>query len=63
MKAQNRAARDIPNTVTVHHGKLPLVDAVHFNHEGQVTLGKMTADAVEAFPKKSKSVIPKELSQ
>ena len=63
MKAQNRAARDIPNTVTVHHGKLPLVDAVHFNHEGQVTLGKMTADAVEAFPKESKSVIPKELSQ
>lgn len=63
MKALNRTGRDIPNTVTVHHGKLPLVDAVHFNHEGQITLGKMTADAVEAFYKKNKSAIPKEPSQ
>ncbi len=63
LKAQNRAARDISKTVTVHHGKLPLVDAVHFNHEGQITLGKMTADAVVAFYKKNKPAIPKEPSQ
>jgi hypothetical protein len=49
LHAQNRAGRDIPHTTTVHHGKLPLVDAVHFNHEGQVTLGKMAADALQDF--------------
>ena len=43
LMAHNRAGRDIPNTVTVHHGRLPLVDAVHFNTEGQIMLGKMTA--------------------
>jgi len=50
LMAHNKAGRDIPNTTTVHHGKLPVEkDGVHFNHEGQVKLGKMTADAVEAF--------------
>ena len=48
--AHNKAGRDIPNTTTVHHGRLPVEkDGVHFNHEGQVKLGKMTADAVEEF--------------
>ena len=51
LKAHNRAGRDIPNTVTVLHGKLPLVDAVHFNTKGQLTLGKMTASAVKKFNK------------
>lgn len=60
LKAQNRAGIEIPNTVTIHHGQLPLVDAVHFNFEGQLTLGKMTADAVKAFNKKDKSAAPEE---
>lgn len=47
LAAHNRAGRDISNTTVVHHGKLPVQkDGVHFNHEGQVKLGKMTADAV-----------------
>jgi len=50
LMAHNRAGRDIPSTTTVHHGKLPVEkDGVHFNCEGQIELGKMTADAVEAF--------------
>ena len=37
---------DVP--ATVHHGMLPVEkDGVHFNHEGQVRLGRMTADALE----------------
>jgi|GEM_PF-1089574 len=64
LKAHNRAGRDIPNTVTVHHGALPLVDAVHFNHEGQITLGKMAADAVEKVDQAKKpadgKTLPKE---
>ena len=54
LKAHNRAGRDIPNTVTVLHGKLPLVDAVHYNTEGQLTLGKMTSSAVKKFYKAKK---------
>ena len=54
LQAQNRAGREISNTVTVHHGKLPLTDAVHFNAEGQIRLGKMTADAVEKLYKGKK---------
>lgn len=50
LMAHNRAGRDIPDTTTVLHGQLPKEkDGVHFNHEGQIKLGKMTADAVEAF--------------
>jgi hypothetical protein len=50
LKAHNRAGREIPDTVTVHHGKLPTMpDGIHFNAEGQITLGKMAADAVEEF--------------
>jgi len=33
--AQNRAGREISNTVTVHHGLLPVnADGIHFNTEG-----------------------------
>jgi hypothetical protein len=50
--AQNRAGRDIPNVVNVHHGKLPVgQDGIHLNAEGQIKLGKMTASAVEVFYK------------
>ena len=50
LMAHNRAGRDIPNTVTVHHGRLPVMDdGIHFNAEGMLILGKMTADAVEAL--------------
>jgi len=53
LMAHNKAARDIPKTTTIHHGSdLPKEkDGVHFNHEGQMTLGKMAADAVEKFYK------------
>ena len=48
LMAHNRAGRDIPNVVTVHHGRLPVkADGVHFNAEGQIKLGKMTASAIE----------------
>ncbi|MBT3381281.1 MAG: hypothetical protein HN742_06715 [Lentisphaerae bacterium] len=50
LMAHNKAGRDIPNTTTIHHGKLPTnADGIHFNTEGQIKLGKMTAAAVEAF--------------
>ena len=50
--AQNRAGREIPNVTTVHHGKLPLrEDGAHYNAEGQIKLGKITASAVEEFYK------------
>ena len=52
LMAHNRAGRDIPKTTTVHHGDLPKgSDGVHFNHDGQMALGKMAADAVEKFYK------------
>ena len=50
LKAKNRAGRDIPNAVTVIHGTdLPKVDALHYNTEGQLTLGKMASSAVKTF--------------
>ena len=50
--AHNNAGRDIAGVTTVHHGRLPVgKDGVHFNAEGQIKLGKMTASAVEAFYK------------
>jgi lysophospholipase L1-like esterase len=50
--AQNRAGRDIPNVTSVNHGILPVLeDGIHFNAEGQIKLGKITASAVEAFYK------------
>jgi lysophospholipase L1-like esterase len=51
--AQNRVGKDIKDATTVHHGKLPCVpDGIHFNTEGQMTLGKMAATAVKALYKK-----------
>ncbi len=48
LKAKNRAGRDIPNAVTVIHGTdLPKVNAVYYNTEGQLTLGKMASSAVK----------------
>jgi lysophospholipase L1-like esterase len=50
--AQNRAGRAIHNVTTVHHGTLPVMDdGIHFNAEGQIKLGKITASAVEEFYK------------
>jgi len=51
--AHNRAGRDIPNTVTVHHGRLPVLDdGIHYNAEGQLMLGKMAASSVEISSQK-----------
>jgi hypothetical protein len=48
--AQNRVGRDIPDATTVHHGELPLLDdGIHINAEGMITLGKISASAVEEF--------------
>ena len=48
--AQNTAGRAIPNVTTVHHGTLPVMDdGIHFNAEGQIKLGKITATAIEEF--------------
>ena len=45
---QNRAGREIPNVTTVNHGTLPVMDdGIHFNAEGQIKLGKITASAIE----------------
>ena len=50
--AHNKAGRDIAGVTTVHHGRLPVgKDGVHYNAEGQIKLGKMTADAIEKFYK------------
>lgn len=52
LRAQNRAARDMPSVVAVHHGRLPThIDGVHFNTEGQLKLGKIVADAVKKYYK------------
>jgi hypothetical protein len=48
--AQNRAGRDMPNVTTIYPGKLPKgADGTHYSSEGYVTLGKITASAVEEF--------------
>jgi len=50
--AQNRAGRDIPNVTTLYPGKLPKGnDGTHYSSEGYITLGKITATAVEKFYK------------
>jgi len=50
--AQNRAGRELPNVTTIYPGKLPTgADGVHFTAEGYVSLGKITASAVEAYYK------------
>ena len=48
--AQTRAGREIPNTTTISHERLPVLDdGIHFNAEGQIQLGKVAASAIEAF--------------
>ena len=50
--AQNRVGREIPKVNAIIHGKLPVGDdGTHFNAEGQIKLGKITASAVEEFYK------------
>jgi hypothetical protein len=48
--AQNRAGRDIPNVTTIYPGALPKgADGIHYNSEGYIMLGKITASAIEEF--------------
>jgi hypothetical protein len=51
--AQNRAGRVIPNVTTLYPGELPRIGGGnnHYNSEGYVKLGKITADSVEEFYK------------
>ena len=50
LKAHHKAAEVIPNTRTIVHGPLPCqADGIHFNTEGQLTLGTMVADAIEEY--------------
>jgi hypothetical protein len=52
INAQNRAGREIPNVTTIYPGKLPKEDdGTHYSSEGYITLGKITASAVEEFYK------------
>jgi len=48
ISAQNRAGRELSNVTTFYPGKLPR-DGVHYNSEGYLMLGKITASAVEQF--------------
>ncbi|MGB0580242.1 MAG: sialate O-acetylesterase [Limisphaerales bacterium] len=48
IKAHLDAAEKIPHVLTFSHGKLPChQDGIHFNTEGQMTLGKMFADNIK----------------
>jgi hypothetical protein len=50
--AQNRAGRELPNVTTLYPGRLPIgKDGVHYSSAGYITLGKITATAVEEFYK------------
>jgi hypothetical protein len=51
--AQNRAGRDIHNVTTLYPGELPIIGGgnQHYNSEGYIMLGKITATAVEEFYK------------
>ncbi|MBT3211185.1 MAG: hypothetical protein HOK57_08285 [Planctomycetaceae bacterium] len=49
ISAQNRAGRELSNVVTLYPGELPLGDGVHYSSDGYITLGTMTASAVENF--------------
>ena len=47
LMAHNQAARELDDVTAVHHGRLPCnPDGIHFNTEGQLKLGQMTAAAV-----------------
>ncbi len=62
ISAQNRAGRELPNVTTLYPGKLPIGDGVHYSSEGYITLGKITASAMEEFYK-AKDEVPPKLSQ
>jgi len=48
--AKNRVARDIPNVTTLYFPEMPrLKDNVHYNSEGYVMMGKITATAVQKY--------------
>lgn len=50
IRAHFEASEKLPHVVTFSHGKLPCrPDGIHFNTEGQLTLGRMYADAVERY--------------
>lgn len=52
LMAQNKAGREIPNVTTLYPGRLPIGDdGTHYSSEGYITLGKVTATAVEEFYK------------
>lgn len=52
-RAQNRAGREIANVTTIYPGTLPrAADGVHFNAEGYLRLGKITASAVKDYYQK-----------
>jgi hypothetical protein len=47
LMAHNKAGRELANTIIIHHGRLPTnADGIHFNTEGQLKLGEMTAAAI-----------------
>ncbi len=48
--AQNRAGREIPDVITLFPGQLPKgADGIHYTAEGYITLGKITATAVQDY--------------
>jgi hypothetical protein len=48
LRTQASVDKWLPHAVPVHHGKLPThADGIHYNTEGQMTLGRMTARAVK----------------
>ncbi len=50
LMAHNLAQDEIPYTMTVATGMLPLTpDGIHFNTEGQILQGQMLADAIWAY--------------
>jgi len=50
IQAQNRAGRDMPDVVTLYPGRLPIgADGTHYSSGGYITLGKITASAVEEY--------------
>jgi len=56
LRAHLDAADKIPNVFAVIHGRLPLKpDGIHFNTEGQLTQGRLIAEAVVKFYQKKEA--------
>ncbi|MDF1756150.1 MAG: sialate O-acetylesterase [Verrucomicrobiales bacterium] len=54
-----RVADYLDNAFPVYHGRLPtVIDQVHFNTEGQLMLGKMTAQAVSQYYRTFEARLP-----